>query len=71
MAKARPQSFKPGDIVQLKSGGPKMTVKKREDYPLDGEYYSCQWFAGSKLSSGSFDVESLVPVENGDGEKSQ
>lgn len=55
--------FKPGDIVQLKSGGPKMTVK--ESASTDKNIIYCQWFAGSKLESGAFRSESLqaAPVE--------
>ena len=48
--------FKSGDLVQLKSGGPKMVVdryvKKR---------VCCQWFSGGKLQSGSFPEASLQP----------
>lgn len=52
--------FKTGDIVQLKSGGPKMTVENYE--ALNGRMVECQWFAGSKLSSGYFEEDSLKPV---------
>ena len=53
--------FKIGDIVQLKSGGPKMTI--REYTSTDENYVSCQWFAGNKLESGAFPTESLILVE--------
>jgi uncharacterized protein YodC (DUF2158 family) len=55
-----PTQFKPGDIVQLKSGGPKMTVK--DSAPTDSNVIYCQWFAGSKLESGAFRSESLQPA---------
>lgn len=42
--------------VQLKSGGPVMTV---QDDTLSAGY-RCQWFAGKKLESGFFPEESLV-----------
>ena len=32
-------AFKLGDVVMLKSGGPRMTVAK-----LDGEFVHCFWF---------------------------
>ncbi|MBB4639476.1 uncharacterized protein YodC (DUF2158 family) [Longimicrobium terrae] len=51
--------FQIGDIVQLKSGGPKMTVK--QVFP-DG-VVSCHWFSGTKLSSGIFSAETLVVAE--------
>jgi uncharacterized protein YodC (DUF2158 family) len=46
--------FKPGDLVQLKSGGPKMTVQTE-----DRGVVKCQWFAGTKLESGLFSPDSL------------
>ncbi|WP_279483951.1 YodC family protein [Aureimonas sp. SK2] len=40
------EKFKPGDIVQLKSGGPKMTV----DHLDTGDaWVTVKWFAGSKM----------------------
>lgn len=53
--------FKEGEIVQLKSGGPKMTIK--EVFGADDKYM-CQWFAGSKLNEGFFTQESLIKVED-------
>jgi len=53
-------TFKTGDIVRLKSGGPDMTVK---GYVLGDETsVICQWFAGrelDKLESGHFPEDSL------------
>jgi uncharacterized protein YodC (DUF2158 family) len=49
------KAFKVGDQVQLKSGGPVMTVKTEAN---QGHQY-CQWFAGKKLEQGSFPVDSL------------
>ena len=50
-----------GDIVKLKSGGPDMAVQSLFD-SKNGEIYMCQWFAGKKLESGRFPVESLEKV---------
>jgi uncharacterized protein YodC (DUF2158 family) len=50
--------FKAGDIVQLRSGGPTMTV--------DSEGKSeviCHWFAVAELRSGKFSPASLVMTE--------
>jgi len=41
--------FKPGDIVVLKSGGPKMTVDSISDNNI-----SCIWFADNKAESRTF-----------------
>jgi len=54
-------SFKVGDIVQLKSGGPEMTVQTVPT--THSHYYNCQWFAGKKLESGHFPADSLQPVK--------
>jgi len=58
--------IKQGDIVQLKSGGPKMTVERINtgptwDDPNDAPV-ECQWFAGHKLEFGSFPFASLKLV---------
>jgi uncharacterized protein YodC (DUF2158 family) len=54
--------IKAGDIVQLKSGGPVMTVTWVAD-----EYgvmtASCTWFDGKKKSDATFPVTSLKHVE--------
>ncbi|PKL39391.1 MAG: DUF2158 domain-containing protein [Candidatus Riflebacteria bacterium HGW-Riflebacteria-1] len=57
--------FAIGDIVKLKSGGPDMTVK--ECITKNGsdkiEALKCQWFAGKKLDSGVFSLQSILKVE--------
>ncbi|WP_196489370.1 YodC family protein [Burkholderia territorii] len=50
--------FKVGDIVQLKSGGPEMTVQSQPSNPSSTTYW-CQWFAGKKLESGAFPENSI------------
>ena len=60
--------FNEGDVVQLKSGGPKMTVKTIRDDEDDfygGDVY-CQWFSGSKLQDGYFKPHSLDKEEETD-----
>lgn len=49
--------FKVGDIVQLKSGGPHMTVAD-----ADKSQIRCQWFAGKKMEHGYFPSESIEPI---------
>lgn len=52
-------AIKAGDIVQLKSGGPTMTVKQVED--LHGAMTAwCDWFDGKKQADGTFPVTRLV-----------
>lgn len=53
-------TFKIGDIVQLKSGGPKMTVTHHT--ALDPEVVHAMWFAGSKREAGAFPIKALVPI---------
>lgn len=47
-----------GDQVQLKSGGPCMTIK---ELTRGSGGYRCQWFAGKKLDGGIFPEDSLMP----------
>ena len=55
MAKTEPQqSFKLGEVVTLKSGGPEMTVEEHVIVPHAPIAYKCQWFEGKKLKSGIF-----------------
>jgi len=53
------QKFKTGDQVQLKSGGPVMTVKE-----YDGGEVVCEWFdEHSKVESRSFHQDQLKPYQ--------
>jgi len=57
--------FKEGDVVQLKSGGPKMTYTGREIAGHKGKV-ECLWFAegtDSKLESGWFPPNLLILVD--------
>lgn len=49
-------SFKIGDVVSLKSGGPCMTV-------IDGEEHlvTCAWFEGKKEMRADYPVDALQP----------
>ena len=53
--------FQIGDSVQLKSGGPEMTVGSYNlDYQTDVVIgYRCTWFAGAKMHRELFDKGSL------------
>lgn len=54
--------FKTGDIVQLKSGGPEMTVKKVDS--MSNPPIHCHWFEGKKLEIGFFEPDELVKIES-------
>lgn len=54
--------FKNGEIVQLKSGGPKMTVISEAKIP-GVEWVECAWFAGSKHERASFPPDALQRPE--------
>jgi uncharacterized protein YodC (DUF2158 family) len=54
-------AFKVGDIVTLKSGGPRMTVQRvieKSDRQPD-EIIECQWFDKNTLKEASFPPDSL------------
>jgi len=53
-------TFEPGDVVKLKSGGPKMTVAQVAEQPVD---VFCYWFDGGTNKSDYFCKEALEPVE--------
>jgi len=46
-----------GDVVQLKSGGPKMTVSKLIN---ENKGARCKWFDGAKVNEDYFEIEMLV-----------
>jgi uncharacterized protein YodC (DUF2158 family) len=52
-------SFKAGDIVQLKSGGPAMTVTDPDAY---GGNIATTWFAGANKKNGTFPAQALEAV---------
>ena len=53
--------FKLGIIVQLKSGGPEMTVVKI-DSKYEGSIF-CRWYSGDKFEKESFPPESLMIIK--------
>ncbi|WP_144938391.1 DUF2158 domain-containing protein [Pseudomonas alabamensis] len=60
--------FKKGDLVMLRSGGPKMTVADIDDFsekepvgPKDG--VKCQWFEGNEVYERVFDSAVLKEYE--------
>lgn len=62
-------SFKVGDIVQLKSGGPLMTVSNIDKYGYDDDLSAaCDWFVQDKApwkrDSGTFKLTSLRLIES-------
>lgn len=63
------QLFVVGSKVQLKAGGPVMSVHyvniKRDENSeiVFSGSYDCQWFAGKKLDKGTFRQENLVEVK--------
>ena len=52
------QPFKPGDVVQLRSGGPVMTVESIGSM-MDDESVNCVWFEKTKQMHGSFKAPAL------------
>lgn len=51
--------LKEGDVVMLKSGGPKMTVETIGQYDYENKAY-CTWFDGNKKVSDLFKLEALA-----------
>lgn len=53
------QQFKVGDVVQLKSGSPLMTVSEIEE----SNKFFCVWFSGDERKGGSFNAQVLKIYE--------
>ncbi|TZF85241.1 YodC family protein [Cognatilysobacter lacus] len=51
--------FKIGDVVQLRSGGPHMTVQNIGEYVVANPGVMCVWFDGSKKLEDVFHPDSL------------
>jgi uncharacterized protein YodC (DUF2158 family) len=57
--------FKAGDVVRLKSGGPKMTVDQVAERAMTLEpTVWCSWFDGAKKISDTFAPDALEAVSN-------
>lgn len=52
--------FKVGDVVKLRSGGPKMTISAARDNSGD---YTCVWFKGASREVGYFKDEILMKAD--------
>ncbi len=50
--------FSSGDVVQLKSGGPSMTIRWVED----NEAY-CEWFDGASNKGAKFSINQLQKLD--------
>jgi uncharacterized protein YodC (DUF2158 family) len=51
-------TFKIGDVVRLKSGGPSMTITKLPENNTNSYYAT--WFSGEKYEAHYFPFEALV-----------
>lgn len=58
------QELKTGDVVQLASGGPKMTVNGLVEGKSE---WICLWFSGDVLMRGNFYPDALVKVNSASG----
>lgn len=52
-------NLKVGDVVRLKSGGPKMTVSTVDEY---NHIVYCKWFVHDELKSERFSPDSLEVI---------
>lgn len=48
--------LKPGDVVALKSGGPKMTLEE----PVEQDNFWCVWFCGDEYNREIFVAAGLI-----------
>ena len=62
-------AFKVGDVVQLKSGGARMTVSKLFKSPEGREMVQCTWVDKPKEHRAAFVIESLEVAEEATAKK--
>lgn len=57
--------LKPGDVVQLKSGGPQMTIEDIGQFGIGSTHdqVKCVWFEGKKRIEGFFELPTLCKPE--------
>ena len=56
-------NFKPGDVVTLKSGGPKMTIERIDTFSFSNKpLIACTWFNGNVEKHRNFSPEVLKAV---------
>jgi len=68
MSEQQQRLFKDGDVVRLKSGGPKMTIVGFDKYS-DADLYKCQWFDKDHRLDGLFTEASLENAAPGETSK--
>jgi uncharacterized protein YodC (DUF2158 family) len=57
--------FKAGDLVELKSGGPVMTIEKvHTGFGNEMPSYACTWFAGAKENHKNFTEAALKKADD-------
>ncbi|MBZ5612152.1 MAG: YodC family protein [Acidobacteriia bacterium] len=59
--------FKDGDVVQLKSGGPPMTIDTIGRFGMMGSEHDqakCVWFEGKKRMEGVFELHTLTSASS-------
>jgi uncharacterized protein YodC (DUF2158 family) len=58
------EELKPGEVVQLKSGGPPMTIEGIGKYGMGAttDRANCVWFEGTKRIEGLFELHTLQKV---------
>lgn len=54
------EAFKVGDVVRLKSGGPRMTVTNAGDDMSGRPFVECAWFEGTTALNGAFPPLALL-----------
>ena len=56
-------TFVIGDVVVLKSGGPKMTIQNLGQYVETNNGAYCKWFEGTTVKEDLFDANCLKKVD--------
>jgi len=67
------ETFTVGDVVRLKSGGPKMTIRHVSTNPGGTPIVNCEWFADNNVNVREYEfvADTVEMVPEGDRDKPQ
>ena len=58
------EEFKVGEVVQLRSGGPEMTIVRESDPSGGKKSYVCTWFKNDEPKYNTFPAGTLQKVDH-------
>ncbi len=62
---SKPDNFKVGDVVRLKTGGPNMVVTATTAITTSLAVVHCEWMVGNERQEGDFRADMLERADTG------